>query len=295
MKKVVNNETVGHLWANEQQTEAYSPNRSFYFYGNTIYSYGSHFAIGKHITNDKGEKAILFTTRRYSNTTAKHINYAYRAIPYKNAVIYCPDPAATANDNIFFWDNLINGIYKNLAKAKKPEKYLAELSYLNEQMKKYLSFVGVDMPEAIRVKLEITSKAEIIEIVQKEQAIKAEQEAKKEKRQQKEINKQLKKFRAFECFTLYSLYSKYSYLRYNEDTQRIETSQRIEIPVEAAKRLYHTIKQALKDINNPTQEILQDLKILDYQVKNLQKDFIEIGCHKIEIKEINKIAKALNF
>jgi hypothetical protein len=155
----------------------------------------------------------------------------------------------------------------------------------------------VEIPQAILIKLEITSKAEIIEIVAKEKAIKAEIEAKKEKEQQKEINKQIKKFRAFERFNLlgFPIYSKYSYLRYNEATQRIETSQRIEIPLEAAKRLYKTIKQALKDINNPTSETLENLKILDYSVKNLQKDFIEIGCHKIEMKEINKIAKTLNF
>lgn len=282
MKKVVNNETVAHLWANQQQTEAYTPNRAFYFYGNTIYSYGSHFAIGKHITNDKGEKAILFTTRRYSNTTAKHINYAYRAIPYKNAVIYCPDPAATANDNIFFWDNLINGIYANLAKAKKPEKYLAELSYLNEQMKKYLSFMGVDMPEAISVKLEITTKAESIEAVNKANEIKAANEAKEAKSKEQENKKQIKKFRNFERF---SFYNGLAYLRYNKDTNRIETSQRIEIPVEAAKRFYKSIKD-----NNT-----ENLKILDYTLKAINKQFIEIGCHKIEIKEINKIAKALNF
>jgi hypothetical protein len=57
---------------------------------------------------------------------------------------------------------------------------------------------------------------------------------------------------------------------------------------------YKAIKTALntKELNT---EILDNLKILDYKVKNLQKDFIEIGCHKIEMKEINKIAKSLNF
>ena len=292
MKKVVNNETVAHLWANEQQTEAYSPNRSFYFNSNTIYSYGGHFAIAKHITNDKGEKAILFTTRGYSNTTAKHINFTYRAIPYKDSVIYCPDPNATVNDNIFYWDNLIGGIYKCLANAKKPEKYLAELSKLNEQIKKYLSFMGVDMPEAIRVKLEITTKAESIEAVNKANEIKAANEAKKAKEQEAGIKKQIKQFKNFKRF---SFYNGLAYLRYNKDTNRIETSQRIEIPLEAAKRLYKAIKTALIDINNPTQEILENLNVLSYKVKNVQRDFIEVGCHRIEIKEINRIAKQLSF
>jgi hypothetical protein len=282
MKKVVNNETVAHLWANEQQTEAYTPNRAFYFNGNSIYSYGGHFTIAKHITNDKGEKAILFTTRGYSNTTAKHINFTYRAIPYKDSIIYCPDPNATANDNLFYWDNLINGIYSKLAKANKPEIYLAELSRYNEQIKKYLAFMGVDMPEAIRVKLEITTKAESIEAVNKANEIKAANEAKQAKEKEQENKKQLKKFRNFERF---SFYNGLAYLRYNKDTNRIETSQRVEIPIEAAKKFYKAIKD----------NTIDNLKILDYSLKSINKQYIEIGCHRIETKEINRIAKTLNF
>jgi hypothetical protein len=149
----------------------------------------------------------------------------------------------------------------------------------------------VEIPQAISLKLDITSKAEIVEIVEKEKAIKAEIEAKKAKEQEQETKKQLKKFRAFERF---NLYSKFSYLRYNTLTERIETSQRIEIPVKLALLFYKAIKTALntKELNT---DMLDNLKILDYKVKNLQKDFIEIGCHKIEMKEINKIAKSLNF
>lgn len=292
MKKVVNNETVAHLWANEQQTEAYTPNRAFYFYGKNIYSYGSHFLIAKHITNNKGEKGILFTTCGYSNTTAKHISYTYRAIPDKSIIMYVINPQSTPAENFIAWNKQIDPIYTKLAKAKKPELYLSELSRLNDQIKKYATFMGVEIPEAIKVRLEITNKAEIIEAVNKANEIKAANEAKEAKAKQKENKKQIDKFRNFERF---SPLINFSCLRYNETTQRIETSQRIEIPVEAAKRLYHTIKEALKDINNPTQEILENLNILSYKVKNIQKDFIEVGCHKIEIKEINRIAKQLSF
>jgi hypothetical protein len=291
MKKVLNADNVAHTWAHQQQNEAYTPNRSFYFYGPTIYSYGSHFPIAKHATNSKGENKILFTTRKYSNTTAKHINKVWSSIPNRENMIFCYNPENTANDNILFWDREIDNIYRALAKAKKPSKYLFELTHLKAQILEYCNFMEVEIPQAILIKLEITSKAEIIEIVAKEKAIKAEIEAKKEKEQQKEINKQLKKFRAFERF---NLYSKFSYLRYNTVTERIETSQRIEIPVKLALLFYKAIKTALntKELNT---EILDNLKILDYKVKNLQKDFIEIGCHKIEMKEINKIAKSLNF
>jgi len=292
MKKVLNADNVAHVWAYQSQNEARTPNNSFYFYNETIYSYGSHFPIAKHITNSQGQKGILFTTRSYSNTTSKHLHKTWAAIPDKENIIYCHNPHFTVNDNLTVWDREINALYQSLSKAKKPEKYLFELHKLKGTIFKYCTFMGVEIPEAISLKLEITNKAEVFSIIEKEQAIKAEIEARTEKEKQKEINKQLKKFRAFERF---NLYSKYSYLRYNETTQRIETSQRIEIPLEAAKRLYKTIKEALKDINNPTQQILQNLKILDYQVKNVQKSFIEIGCHKIEMKEINKLAKTLKF
>ena len=291
MKKVLNAENVAHLWAHQSQDEARTPYNNFYFYNKTIYSYGSHFPIAKHATNSKGEKAVLFTTRGYSNTTAKHIATAKRAIPFSDSLIYCYNPENTSNDNILFWNREIECIYRALAKAKKPEKYLLELSQLKDTILKYCNFMEVEIPAPILLKLEITSKAEIIEIVEKEKAIKAEQEAKKEKEKQKYNKEQIKKFRNFER---YSPLINFSCLRYNEATQRIETSQRVEIPVNLAKVFYRAIKTALntKELNT---EILDNLKILDYKVKNLQKDFIEIGCHKIEMKEINKIAKILNF
>lgn len=282
MKKVLNNENVAHVWAHQQQSEARNANNSFYFNGATIYSYGYHFPIAKHAINEKGEKVILFTTRSYSNTTAKHINDVWRAIPDRNLIVKCPDPNATANDNIFFYDNKINNIYTSLAKAKKPEKYLIELSVLKAEIEKYLNFMGVDMPEAIRVKLEIATKGEAIEAVERSSAIKAENEAKKAKEREKEDKKQLRNFRQFKRF---SFYNGLAYLRYNKDTNRIETSQRIEIPFEAAKRFYNAIKE----------NTIENLKILDYSLKSINKQFIEIGCHKIEIKEINRIAKTLNF
>lgn len=292
MKKVLNNDNVAHVWAHQQQQEARTANNAFYFYGPTIYSYGSHFPIAKHVTNSKGETAILFTSRSYSNTTANHINATWYAIPERNKIIHCINPNFTENDNLTAWEKEIDNIYISLAKAKKPEKYLLELSNLKAKIEKYCNFMGVEIPKPILVKLEITSKAESIEAVNKAKALKAEQIAKEEKEKQKEINKQLKKFRAFERF---NIYGKYSYLRYNKETQRIETSQRIEIPIEAAKRLYKAMNIALNNSNNLTQQMLVNLKILDYSVKNLQKDFVEIGCHTIQMKEINKIAKELNF
>ena len=64
MKKVFTDIShIAHLWANQLQDEARnSGSGNFYFDGDVIYSYGSHFPIAKHVVNAKGEKAVLFTT-----------------------------------------------------------------------------------------------------------------------------------------------------------------------------------------------------------------------------------------
>jgi hypothetical protein len=71
-------------------------------------------------------------------------------------------------------------------------------------------------------------------------------------------------------------------LRYNKEKQRFETSQRIEIPLQLGLKLYDKIKNGIKFE-----------KVLDYTVKEINKNFVEIGCHKITIKEINKIIKTI--
>lgn len=81
MKKVFSNSEIPHLWAHQQQDEARNANGTFYFKGATIFSYGSHFPIATHVTNVRGEKAILVTTRQYSVTTQRHISRVRQSLP----------------------------------------------------------------------------------------------------------------------------------------------------------------------------------------------------------------------
>ena len=62
---------VAHLWAHKAKQIRPQSGGNFYFDGDTIYSYGSHFPIARHVTH-KGRSAVLFTTRDYSVTTSGH-------------------------------------------------------------------------------------------------------------------------------------------------------------------------------------------------------------------------------
>lgn len=80
MKRVVNSSMVAHLWANQVQSDARNATGSMFFEGDTIYSYGRHFPIARHTKALDGRAIALFTTRRHSVTTAKHIGEVRRAL-----------------------------------------------------------------------------------------------------------------------------------------------------------------------------------------------------------------------
>jgi hypothetical protein len=66
-RHVYSHDMVAHLWAHQSQDSARTANGNFFFTGDTIYSYGHHFPIARHVGG-----VVLFTTRGYSVTTAGH-------------------------------------------------------------------------------------------------------------------------------------------------------------------------------------------------------------------------------
>lgn len=82
---------IAHLWMHKTQDEARNPQNNFYFNGDTIYSYGSHFPIARHVEH-KGNAAVLYTTDSYGPTTGKHLNHVRMAIPGSIPVFRVPDP-----------------------------------------------------------------------------------------------------------------------------------------------------------------------------------------------------------
>jgi hypothetical protein len=84
---------VAHLWANKSRNSAKGFN--LYFDGDTIFSYGSHFPIARHVTMPNGTAAVLFTTQSYSVSTSKHISYTRRALRGDVPVYYVKNPLSS--------------------------------------------------------------------------------------------------------------------------------------------------------------------------------------------------------
>jgi len=61
---------VAHAWANK--LDDYQKGFNMFRDEDTVYSYGYHFPIARHITLPSGQPAIMLTTRTYSSSTSGH-------------------------------------------------------------------------------------------------------------------------------------------------------------------------------------------------------------------------------
>jgi len=259
--------TIAHLWANKTQSEAKNSGRNFYFESDTIYSYGRHFPIAKHIENN-GINAVLFTERSYSNTTAKHIAVVRQSSRHLN-IIDCLSPESSRNENFNYWQKCIESEAGKLLKAKKPEIYLSKIDSIKDKINRYVKYFDIEIPGLLSAAMQITDKTKYNDYAANKETILKEQKAKEQKELKKAHKIALDKWLKLETSRLYT-HDGFDYLRVNDN--RIETTQAVKIPLEVAKRLYSQIKDNTLQVG---------AKILDYSVQSIGKE-IKIGCHNFK-------------
>lgn len=119
----MDNKQIAHLWANKSRESAKGSN--FYFEGDTIYSYGSHFPIARHY---KG--VILFTSKDYSVSTSKHKSYVRSACSHLTLYTVADVKADPGRADVLDYAKRINDASMAAARARDPQwklKWLEEL------------------------------------------------------------------------------------------------------------------------------------------------------------------------
>lgn len=89
MKRVFSNSQCCHVFISQSQPDGRNSKSSIYFHGDTIWSYGSHYVMGK-IYKD----VLLVNENAYSSATGGHRGHLVRAAEHLK-VIYVPDPTNT--------------------------------------------------------------------------------------------------------------------------------------------------------------------------------------------------------
>jgi hypothetical protein len=285
MKTVFSNKhDLAHAYAHATAPRGRS--NAIFFERDIIYSYGHHFPIAA-----KHDGKLIFTTRDYSNSTAKHKSVVLSACSQYER-IYCFNPeSAIKGDhapNIDNFEKRAEIIAGKLTRARKPEIYLNQIAQERAALEKYAEHFNVDLSQYALNFINIKATGEQIAAAEKREQIAKEQEQKRQAKLLKERKEQIKKFRAFKTDYVYSRIDR-DFLRVNTEKNRIETSQRVEIPLEAARRLYSWIKQTAECLDGCGQTLL------NYNVTELTRKYVKIGCHTIYRDEITRVAKFLNW
>lgn len=298
MKKVFSSHSdVCHKFNEQSQSEGRAGN--IFFEGNKIYSYGYHYLLGEFITPN----TILINDIGYSNSTAKHIHIIKQATRDKKQI----EITRIELDLVL---NELETLYKKLLKARKHlTLYFNSIMWLHKDFNKnknnlngfylehnYLSgFQFVELSKASKEQKEKLNRIEEIrnlafeysqskEYVAKiERAKELEQITKqriKEKRE-KQRAEQIENFYSYKGSRIY--WGEFDLLRISKCGEYVETSQAVKIPIKEAQRYFKLFASGAKLIGE---------KISQYTTIS-NDNFLQIGCHRIEHKEANRIGELI--
>ena len=272
MKKVFTNSEICHVYAQQTQSEGRTSAGNIFFESNKIYSYGYHYKLAEIIENN----TIIINNAGYSSSTGKHIGLIINATRQYRQIFY-----KDIDLNYVYW-KIIEASEK-IVKAKKPENYALDIIQKFETLTEYLKeFKKVNILKDSKY-LEIKKIYKSI-AKDKDQFIELgkERDKKAKEKAQKQFNEGLTKFFNYELNYL-SIKTDEDYLRISQDKTQIETTQGVKIPIQEAKKLYLMIQEG-KDIKG--------YKISNYTVISINGT-LKIGCHKINVKNVNEIGKQL--
>jgi hypothetical protein len=183
-KHVFGTGEVPHLWAHKVQASARNAQSNLYFENDTIFSYGSHFPIARHVldnpTNRNPQSAVLFTTRSYSNTTSGHISAVRSAIPKDVPVFHVYNPALSPRESLACYVSAVETNAKSASERKmettRNEDVQRALSLIVE-CKAFCKFFGLKLPTFAKL-----TKIDAEKLKRQQDAQKAREDARAAKR-----------------------------------------------------------------------------------------------------------------
>lgn len=273
MRTVFTNTDTIHAFAQQTQYEGRNSTNTIFFQGNKIYSYGYHYLLGEFLDPN----TILINDKGYSNTTAKHISILVGATSqYKQYYI-------TRTDLQYVYST-INALKVKLSKARKPQKYLNEITSLWNSLNTFINDRGLKetkkQKEYKELKKFVSSLENLGTLDQLKEWGKEQQRLKKLK-EQKTLKEKLQKFLAYEI-SYFKIGGK-DYLRVSKDNEYIETSQGVKIEMSEAKRYLKLLQSGVN---------MRGEKISHYTTINFDK-LLRIGCHNIDKSQIEYISNLI--
>lgn len=296
------NYTICHLFAQGEKDNA---NGNHVFFeterdgSRILYSYGYHFAIAKIDTAGR----CFFTTRTYSNTTARHISIAEGATSHFDK-IYCPYPDGYATINFDSWKQDLKRLDVKLARARKKEIPANKILNICSQVQAWCEATNTDIPAFVEEFRTIantqTASPEAVQQAAQERAYERQcRERRKEykRRYEEERQARIKARQMSQEERIYkweqgeNIYLDWIDTAYNvplrieqrKNYQIIKTAKGVLVNLIKAEEFYKSLKAG---------EIKEDQKIdtgeTCYTVGSVTPESISVGCHTWKISYLDK-------
>ncbi|MGA8222324.1 MAG: hypothetical protein WB780_11775 [Candidatus Acidiferrales bacterium] len=305
-KHVFDTGEIPHLWAHRTQEEARNRQGNLYFTGDTIYSYGSHFPIARHVTNATGERAVLFTTASYSVTTSSHCSAVRSAIPSGIPVFHVPNVChgrysgseLNEDDHAGNLADYTERMEKHVVtSARARSSYAKEWNHehavsLRDEAFAYCAFFGLPVPNIPEVP-ELDSEA--LTAIRKREAKRAAEKAEQTRRENEQEairhSQNMAKWRAGEYHGGFP-YGFPFMLRIIGD--EVQTSRGARFPVSHAKRALAFVRN-VRETGQAYVRNGRTIHLGPYALDRIEPDgTVKAGCHVVSWEEIERIALSLD-
>lgn len=285
-------EDVAHVWAHQAQESARNRTGNLYFTGATIFSYGSHFPIAKHVEH-KGRKCILFTTRDYSSTTSGHKWEVQRAIPPGVTVFHVQHPTNSVRKEMLDeYAERITQLCREIAKGREGWRQKArrsELAQLVDEANAFSKFFG------LRKKFTApTNMDEIRAQVKREAKLLKRRQAAEQRRLEAEQAEALADWLQGGNKWPHGLEHDHLRLYENYDgSKAVQTTQGATVPLKDVRKIAKLVLRHVKS-GQHWQTNGQKIQVGDYFLSAITSDgTVLVGCHKFKREEILRFAGVL--
>lgn len=285
MKNVFqSNSELCHVWANQLQERGKTEN--LFFERDALYSYGYHYQVAKFERATNNQLVCFINSNGYSNSTAKHTNHAFNAIPDFIKVFKVPflidygknhfNPERLPEVIERMLINCKNSINKQLT-AISNFSHFYDASSIYSEILDICDLFNLKKPQKPENWDKAKEKADYLRSTQKERDD-------KKQLQKLEKNKELLNKWLNHDFNG-CLYNIPVHLRLSKDGQQIETTKGARVSKNAALLLLNK----LKSFANVKGEMIDGFTVIENST-----EFVKIGCHLINWTVINEFAKKLN-
>lgn len=302
MRTVFTNAELPHLWAYARQAHGRNGTQSFYFYGDTIYSYGKHFPIARRLRHD----LFAVTTASYSITTTGHKRLARAAIPSWARVLWVDNPkmpadAADRQRSEAIALRFIQSASKRRS-AELRQHDLAEAMRTADDFNAYAEAVGSAERITMMSDGVMAMSVEQLRLFASEVDLKREvDERRREMEAAERLSTQIERWKRGDtsvssheirnapvCLRLRH-YSAYLATKVVEEVD-VETSRGARIPASEAVKLWPLIQRAVRG----QYDYEPGTELGGYRLVRIRRNgSIVIGCHDIAYPEIERIALQL--